>query len=523
MGNTRFSAVAKDDFVHLRGDEAHLNNIAAARGIAETVRSTLGPAGLDKMIVSSDGSVIITNDGETILKEIDTDHPAASVLVEVAKSQAEQVGDGTTTAVLLASELLSEASDLLEQGIHPTVIVDGYQRVLDRFSDDLNEMVQTVDTENEQLCCVAESSLTGKIVAPNRRVLVTLILDATAAVTVDNTVDLDYLKIVSRVGASACNSELCHGAVIDEKPCYESMPTELSNANVMLIQHNLEMIEPETEVIASIDSIESRDRFLEHDDKRMVEVVQHIADLGVDVVFCNGRVDDRAKPLLASKNILAVEHIKRTDTDFEFLQEVTGGTAVTDPTAATRDQLGCADISRDGPFYIENPETHGVTLVVHGSTEHIAAEIERNIEDAIDVVTRTVFDGRLLPGGGASEIRLADRLREYATSVEGRTQLTIEAFAVALESIPQSLARNAGIDPTDALIDLRTAHANGRADVGLNAATGELVNAFDAGIVQPAHVTEQTVYNAAKAAAIILGIDEVISASELSKFREKYD
>lgn len=521
MSDTRHPSVATDDYDHLRGNEARSHNITAARGVAEAVRSTLGPTGLDKMLISSHGTITVTNDGETVLKEIDVDHPAAKTLVEVAKTQAAEVGDGTTSAVLVASELLRTAEDLFEQGIHPTVIVDGYQRALNLTLDALNEMAERVGPGDDDLQYVAESSLSGKVVSSHSDSLAPLILEASRAVTVENTVDLEYLKTVPRAGASASNSELRHGAVLDVEPRHESMPTDVPDANVLLLQQNLEVTKPETDVRVSLDGAERRERFVEREEHAIAETLDHLEAIGVTAVLSHGRISDPFARRLSSRGILAIDHVNRTDVEFEFLREITGAIPVTDPIDVTREQLGFADISRDGLLYIENNDTHGVTLVLRGTTEPIAVEVERSVRDSINVIAQTASDGRILAGGGAPEIDVAAQLRTHAESVDERTQLAISGFADALEMIPRTLAKNTGLDPIDVLVQLRKDHASGRISTGLNADTGEIENMFDARITQPAQVTEQSVYNATKGAVILLKIDEMIIATDPSDKKKR--
>lgn len=523
MSDVTFPAIATDDIDHLRGDEARTNNIAAARAVGEAVRSTLGPSGLDKMLVSSQGAITVTNDGKTILNEMDVNHPAARTLVEVAKAQVAEVGDGSTTSVLLASELLHTAESLFEQDVHPTVVVDGYQHAVDQSLAELDSMAEQVAPDDPLLRQVAESSLTGKVVSPNAGEIASLIVDATQAVTVDGTVDVEYLKTLSKSGGAVGESQFHHGAVVDTDPCHESMPTDLPDADVLLVHEDIDMVEPENDVKANFDSPECRNGFIERDEQWTTDIVEHLADIGATVVLCHGRVNEFVAQRLASRGILAIEHIDRAETEFAFLREVTGAAPVVDPLQATREELGTADVSRDGMFFIENPETHGITLVLQGTTESIAAEVERSVMDSIDIVSRTVSDGRVLPGGGAPEVELAARLRDHATEVDGRMQLAFQAFADSLEVIPRSLAKNAGMNPLDTLIDLRTAHASGRTKAGLDVTAESIEDMSDAEVIQPAYVSEQSIYNAAKAAAIILKVDETISAGHLSHTGEDSD
>lgn len=515
MSDKTFPAAAADDVEHIRGDDARSTNIAAARAVGEAVRSTLGPNGLDKMLVSS-GKITITNDGATVLNEMDINHPAARALVEVARAQVEEVGDGSTTSVLLASEFLKAAESLFEQGIHPTVVVDGYQHAVNRTITELDAMADEVESDDVLFRRISKPSLTGKVVSPHAEELTSLVLDATRAVTVDRRVDLDYLKTVPKPGASVRESHLLHGAVIDTEPCRDQMPTEYSSAGVLLVHQEINVQEPETISRADLKGVEEHDKLTDREEQWATDVVEHVADIGANVVLCDKRVNDQIANQLASQGILAVEHISRTDTEFEFLREVTGGTPIMDPLAATPEDLGVADVSGRGPIAIANPDTHGVTLVLRGTTESIAEEVERSVTDSIDLVARAVSDGRILPGGGATEVELARRLRDHATGIDDRTQLVVDAFADALEVIPRTLASNAGEDALEVLVALRREHASGRVDAGFDAGTKEVGDMFDAEIVQPAYVTEQSIYTAARAASVILKVDEIISAAHLS-------
>lgn len=517
MNETEFSSIATDsEFEHLRGNSARSHNIDAACGIAEVIRSTLGPAGLDKMLISSKGTATVTNDGETVLKKMEIEHPAAKSLIEVAKAQAEEVGDGTTSAVLIASELLYKSEMLLESGLSPAVIINGYQHALDIALDVIDESALQVDSDSEELQHIAESSLAGKGVSNHVEALVPLVIDATEEVTVENIVDVQYLNTVSVAGKNAGHSELIHGAAIDANPCHEGMPAECPEANVVLLQQDFVVSEPETEVNTRISRAEQREGFIEREEGWIMEAIDHLESIGSNVILCDGRINEIIEQRLASRGILALEHIDRTDVEFEFLREITGAVPVTDPMRVTHDQLGSASVSQNELIYVENPATHGVTLVCRGATKPIAAEVERNINDAINVVAQSVTDGRILAGGGAPEIEIATKLRDHATGVDDRTQLGIEAYADALEVIPRTLARNAGIDPIDVLVMLRSEHDSDQPSIGLDVRTGEIDDLLKTDVLQPAHVTEQIIYTATKAAAILLKIDEILVAPHSS-------
>jgi len=514
-----------EDSQRMKDKSAQEHNISAARAVAESVRSTLGPKGMDKMLVSSMGDVTVTNDGVTILTEMDIDNPTASMIVEVAETQEDEAGDGTTSAVAIAGELLKNAEDLLEQDIHPTAIIKGFNMAAAQAKDELDDIATEVDPDDEELLKkVAETSMTGKGAELNKELLAQLIVDAVNAVTVeaeDGSViaDLEYLNLETQTGSSAGNSELLEGAVIDKDPVHEEMPTEADDADIMLVDTAIELDETEVDAQLSVDDPSQLQNFLDKEEQQLKQMVDQIADTGADVVFCQKGIDDMAQHYLAEKGILAVRRAKKSD--IEFLKEVLGARIVSDLDSATADDLGRGSISRDeaeGLFYVEGSgdEAHGVTLLLRGSTDHVVDELERGVQDALDVVASTVANGSVLGGGGAPEVEVARRLRDYADSVEGREQLAIESFADALEIIPRTLAENAGLDSIDTLVDLRAAHEDGDVSAGLNVFSGDVENTLDTGVVEPAHAKRQAISSAAEAANLVLKIDDIIAAGELS-------
>ncbi|ELZ29810.1 thermosome subunit [Halogeometricum pallidum JCM 14848] len=514
-----------EDAQRVKDRDAQEYNINAARAVAEAVRSTLGPKGMDKMLVDSMGDVTITNDGVTILKEMDIDNPTAEMIVEVAETQENEAGDGTTTAVAIAGELLKNAQDLLEQDIHPTAIIKGFHLASQKAREEVDNVAETVDPSDEELLKkVAETSMTGKSSELNKELLAELIVDAVSGVTVEaddgsHVVDLENVSIETQTGRSAGESELLNGAVIDKDAVHDDMPTEFDEADVLLLNEPIEVEEADVDTQVSIDSPDQLQKFLDQEEKQLKDKVQKIVDSGADVVFCQKGIDDMAQHYLAKEGILAVRRTKKSD--MKFLKNVAGGSIVSDLDSLTDRDLGTASIRRDGEdelFYVEGlgDERHGVTMLLRGSTDHVVDELERGVEDALDVVATTVSDGRVLAGGGAIEVELASRLRNYADSVSGREQLAVEAFADAFELVPRVLAENAGLDSIDTLVDLRSAHEDGETHAGLNVFTGEVENTFEAGIVEPAHAKEQAISSAAEAANLVLKIDDIIAAGDLS-------
>ena len=518
-----------EDSQRVRDKDAQQYNISAARAVADSVRSTLGPKGMDKMLVSSTGSVTITNDGVTILTEMDIDNPTAEMIVEVAETQEDEAGDGTTTAVAIAGELLKNAEDLLEQEIHPTAIIKGFHLASEKAREEVDAIAEQVDPDDEELLQkVAETSMTGKGAELEKNVLADLVVRAIQQVTVesddgDHVVDLQNVKIETQTGRAAGESDLLVGAVINKDPVHDDMPTAFENASTLLLNEAIEVEEADVDTQVSIESPEQLQKFLDQEESQLKAKVQRIVDSGADVVFCQKGIDDLAQHYLAKEGILAVRRTKKSD--IKFLKNVAGGAVVSDLDSLTAADLGSASIRRDDEdelFYVEGTgdEVHGVTLLLRGSTDHVVDELERGINDAIDVVSTTVSDGRVLAGGGAPEVEIARRLRTYADSVSGREQLAVEAFADSLELVPRVLAENAGLDSIDLLVDLRAAHEGGDTHAGLNAFTGDVEDTFDAGIVEPAHAKEQAISSAAEAANLVLKIDDIIAAGDLSTDKE---
>ncbi|WP_435180737.1 thermosome subunit beta [Halorussus sp. AFM4] len=510
--------VMSEDSQRVKDKDAQEHNITAARAVADAVRSTLGPKGMDKMLVDSMGDVTITNDGVTILQEMDIDNPTAEMIIEVAETQEDEAGDGTTTAVAIAGELLKNAEDLLEQDIHPTAIIKGFHLASEKAREEINNVAQDVDPDDEDLLRkVAETSMTGKGAELNKERLSQIIVDAVQQVTVDGTVDLEYVKTETQTGRSAGESELLKGAVISKDPVHDNMPTSAEDADILLLNEAIEIEETDVDTSVNIENPDQLQSFLDQEEQQLREKVDKIVETGADVVFCQKGIDDMAQHYLAKEGILAVRRVKKSD--IGFLKEVLGASVVSDLDSVSTDDLGHGDVTRDADdelFYVEGEDSHGVTLLLRGSTDHVVDELERGVTDALDVVAQTVSDGRVVAGGGAIEVEVAGRLRDYADSVEGREQLAVEAFADSLELVPRVLAENAGLDSIDTLVDLRAAHESDDERAGLNVESGEVVDTFDAGVVEPAHAKEQAVSSATEAANLVLKIDDIISAGDLS-------
>ena len=514
--------VMGEDAQRVQDRDAQDYNISAARAVAKSVRSTLGPKGMDKMLVDSMGNVTITNDGVTILKEMDIDNPTAEMIVEVAETQEDEAGDGTTTAVSVAGELLKNAEDLLEQDIHPTAIIKGFHLASEQAREEVGDIANDVDPDDEDLLrSVAETSMTGKGAELNKEHLAQLIVDAVQKVTVEDeegghVVDLEFLNIETQTGRAAGESDLLSGAVVSKDPVHDNMPSEVEDADIMLLDAPIEVDEADTDTEVSVTDPSQLQEFLDREEEEIKEKVEAIADSGADVVFCQKGIDDLAQHYLAKEGILAVRRAKKSD--IEFLTEVLEANVVSDLSSVDAADLGHGDVVRgedDDLFYVSG-DGHGVTLLLRGSTDHVVDELERGISDALDVVAQTVSDGRVVAGGGAIEVEVARRLRDYADGVSGREQLAVEAYADALELVPRVLAENAGLDSIDTLVDLRAAHEDGDQSAGLNVFSGDVVDTYDAGVVEPAHAKEQALTSATEAANLVLKIDDIISAGELS-------
>ncbi|MDI6902632.1 MAG: thermosome subunit alpha [Methanocellales archaeon] len=506
-----------------RGREAQSRNILAARAVAAAVRTTLGPRGMDKMLVDSLGDVVITNDGVTILKEMDIEHPAAKMMVEVAKTQDDEVGDGTTAAVVIAGELLKHAEELIDQEVHPTVIASGYRLAAEKAHEILGSIATTVDADDESaLKKIAVTAMTGK--GAERGNLAELAVKAVRAVEEEGTVDVDNVKVEKKVGGSTDDSELIEGMIVDKERVHPGMPKRVENAKIALINAALEIEKTEVDAKIEITSPDQLKSFLDEEESMLKNIVEKIKATDANVAFCQKGIDDLVQHYLAKAGILAVRRVK--ESDMEKLARATGGKIVTNVDEITKSDLGKAGlveerkIGEDEMVFIEkckNPKA--VSLLLRGGTEHVVDELERALHDALRVVGVVIEDKKQVTGGGSSEIEVALRLREYASSVGGREQLAIEAFANALEAIPRTLAENAGLDPIDMLVALRSEHEGDKKDAGLDVYRGRVIDMMKAGVVEPLRVKTQAISSATEAAVMILRIDDVIAAGKLEKER----
>ncbi|MDD5418541.1 MAG: thermosome subunit alpha [Methanomicrobiaceae archaeon] len=518
--------ILKEGSSRTRGRDAQGANIAAAKAVAGAVRTTLGPKGMDKMLVDTIGDVVITNDGVTILKEMDIEHPAAKMMVEIAKTQDDEVGDGTTTAVVIAGELLKRAEDLLEQDVHPTVIAHGYRMAADRAHEILNDIAVDIQpSETDMLKKIAETAMTGKGAEAAKDKLTDLVVKAiTMVADADGTVDSDFVKVEKKVGGSIEDSEIIEGMIIDKERVHPAMPKKVSDAKILLLNAAVEFKKTEVDAEISITSPDQLQMFLDEEERMIRNIVDKIVASGANVLFCQKGIDDIAQHYLAKAGILAVRRVKKSD--MEKLSRATGGAVVSSIDAISPEELGKVGlveekkVSGEEMIFVtecENPKA--VSIIIRGGTEHVVDELNRAMEDAIRVVSVAVEDHKFVAGGGAPEIELSLRLRDYAASVGGRAQLAIEAFATALEIIPRTLAENAGLDPIDMLVALRASHEKGGGDagsMGLDVFNGKADNMKTAGVIEPLRVKTQAIASAAEAAIMILRIDDVIAASKMA-------
>jgi len=504
-----------------RGQEARNGNFAAAKAVASAVRSTLGPKGMDKMLIDGMGDITITNDGVTILKEMDIEHPAGKMIVEVAKTQDAEVGDGTTTAVIIAGELLKNAEDLLAQGVHPTIIAEGYQMAAEKSLMMLDGFASVVKpTDTVILKKIAGTALTGKNAEVSKDLLSDIIVKAIAFITdADGTVDIAHINVEKKVGGSADDSSLIEGMVIDKERAHPNMPKSVKDAKILLLNAALEFKKTEVNAKINISTPGQAQAFLDEEEHMVHVMVDKVIKSGATVLFCQKGIDDVAQHYLTKAGILAVRRIKKSD--IENLARATGGNIVNSIDTITKKDLGTAGIveerkiSGDEMIYIskcKNPKA--VSIIVRGGTEHVVDELERAVHDALMVVSVVVEGKKIVAGGGAPETELSLQLRRYASQEGGRVQLAIEAFSEALEIVPRTLAENAGLDPIDILVAIRAAHEAGKKSFGLDVNTGKPEDMMKAGVVEPLRVKTQAISSAAEAAVMILRIDDVVASSK---------
>jgi thermosome len=510
-----------------QGKGAQGQNIAAAKAVADAVRSTLGPKGMDKMLVDSIGDIVITNDGVTILEEMEIEHPAAKMMVEVAKTQAEEVGDGTTTSVVIAGELLKKAGELLDQEIHPTVITRGFRLARDEALKILNEISIPVGlADTEVLNQIAITSMSGKSMEKASPLLADIVVSAVKMVAVQSNgrveVDTSDIKREKKHGGSTEDTELVRGIVLDKDVVHPAMAKKVQEAKIALVDAALEIKETETDAQIRITSPDQMQAFVEQEQRMLKNMVDKVIASGANVLFSQKGIDDMAQHYLSKKGILAARRVKQSD--MEALSKATGGRIVTNLDDLAANDLGYAKtveeqkVGGDEMIFVRDcKDPKAVTILVRGSTEHVVDEVDRSIEDAIGAVSSAVEVGKIVYGAGAPEAEVAKRIKKFAEKFSGREQLAIVAFGEAMEVIPRALAENAGLDPIDILVELRAAHEQGKIVYGVGIDEGKVVDVSKLGVIDPLKVKTQAIKSASEAAEMILRIDDIISAGKLNR------
>jgi archaeal chaperonin len=517
--------IMKEGTERTRGKDAMENNIAAAKVIAEAVRTSLGPRGMDKMLVDQFGDVVITNDGATILKEIDVQHPAAKMMVEVAKTQDSEVGDGTTTSVILAGELLKRAEKLLQQKIHPTVITEGFRKAADKAVEILNNMsIKSGIEDTEGLKNAAMTCMSSKIVSESKEMLAQICIDAIKAVAEQENgkwvADIDKVQIQKKEGESIDETSLIKGIILDKEVVSPGMPKSVKDAKILLLQSAVEIEKTEFDSKLQITSPDQIQQFLDEEENMLRKMVDKIVNSGANVLICQKGIDDLAQHFLTKAGVAAVRRVKKSD--IEKLSKATGGMIFTSLDDVTPEKLGYAGlveerkIMNDSWLFIEEcKDPKSVVILIRGGTDLIIDEVDRAIHDALCVTRDVVEDQKIVGGGGAPELETAIQLRKYASTLGGREQLAVEVFADSLDIIPKTLAENAGMDQIDVLMKLRASHQKGNKFAGQNVETGEIMdNMMSIGVVEPTIVKIQAIKSSTEATSMILRIDDVIAGAK---------
>jgi len=504
------------------GKDAQRTNIAAAKAVAEAVRTTLGPKGMDKMLVDSLGDIVVTNDGVTILEEMNIEHPSAKMIVEIAKTQEDEVGDGTTTAVVFAGEILKNAENLLSQNVHPTVIAKGYRMAAEKSLEILNSLAEPITaTDTALLKKIAMTAMTGKGAEQSKDKLADLAVKAVQRVMETENgkivIDTDNVKLEKKVGASIEDSELIDGIVLDKERVHSDMPRQVKNARIALVDSAIEIKDTEIDAKISITSPEQIQAFADMEEKMLRDKVEQIAKSGANVLFCQKGIDDVAQHFLAKKGIYTVRRV--SSEDMNKLARATGAKISTKlddlsdlGNAGMVEEIKVGDEHMTFIRECKNPKA--VTLLVRGGTEHVVDEIKRALDDAIGDVSAALIVGKAVAGAGAVEVELSRQLKKYSASLSGREQLAVNAFADALEIIPRTLAENAGLDPIDTMTGLKAAHDKELKWAGINVFTGKVMDAWKEGVIEPLKIKTQAISSASEVAVMILRIDDVISSTK---------
>ncbi len=510
-----------------KGRDAQSNNIMAAKIVAETVRTTLGPKGMDKMLVDSLGDIVVTNDGVTILEEMHIDHPAAKMIVEIAKTQENEVGDGTTTAVVIAGELLKNAERLLEQDLHPTVIIKGYRIAAEKAQIVLNNISEPITEKDTNLLKkIAMTAMTGKGAEIAKELLSDLVIKAIHHIIYHEgdklIIDTSHIKLEKKVGGGIEDSELIEGVVLDKGRVHTGMPRFIKNARIALIDSAIEIKNPETDAKISITSPDQIQGFIEQEERILRGMVDKIVKSGANVVVCQKGIDDIAQHFLAKAGIYVIRRAKKSDVD--QLSLATKANIITNLSDLSSKDLGNAGLveeikvgDEELTYIRECKNAKAVTILIKGGTVHVVDEVERAIKDAIGDIAASIKVGKVVAGAGASEVEVARNLRKFANSLSGREQLAVLSFADALEIIPRTLAENAGLDPIDLLTEIKSEHDKGKKWAGIDVFLGKIMDAWKAGVIEPLKIKTQAIKSASEVTELILRIDDVIAASNLGK------
>ncbi|MEK6941119.1 MAG: thermosome subunit beta [Nanoarchaeota archaeon] len=519
MAQTQPIFILPEGYQRTIGKDAQRNNIAAAKQVAETVRTTLGPKGMDKMIVDSLGDITITNDGVTILEEMGIEHPAAKMLVEVAKTQEDQIGDGTTTAVVIAGELLKNAETLLDKDVHPTVIARGYRLAADKALKIFEEIAEDIKNEDQILQKIAVTAMTGKGGESAKEHLARLAVQAVQQIRdEDKTINIAYIKLEAKTGSSIEKSELIKGILLDKEKVHSAMPKRVVNAKIALLDAALEIKSTETDAKIQISDPSQLQAFLEQEESMIKKMTDVVIKTGANVVLCQKGIDDLAQHYLAKAGVYAARRIKSSD--MEKLARATGANVISSVKELQKEDLGYAGVvesvminDEEMTIVKECKNPKAVTLLVRGGTQHVVAEVERAVKDALGDLCAAIKSGKVVAGAGASEVEVARQLRLYANSLSGREQLAVLAFAESLEVIPRTLAENAGLDPIDVLTDLKSHHDKKMKWAGIDVFKGKVVDAWKLGVIEPLSIKTQAVSSASEVAELILRIDDVIAGA----------
>lgn len=515
--------VLSEDTERSKGKDAQKKNIEAAKAIADTVDTTLGPKGMDKMLVDSIGDVTITNDGVTMLKEMDIEHPAAKMVIEVAETQDDECGDGTTSAVILAGELLSRSEELIDKGIHPSIIAKGYRLAVNEALKILNDLEHPVDIEDEDsLKNIAMTAMTGKSIEMDKEDLADIVVEAVKHVSEKEdgsySVDIDDIKVVKKAGASVNKTKMIDGIILDKDRPHEGLPQGIDDAKIALINSPLEVKETEIDTEVKITDTDQVQQFLDEEEKNIRQMVEKLEEVGANVLLCQKGIDDLAQHHLAKKGIFALRRVKKSD--MKKLSRATGADIVTNIDDITQEDLGEAGqvqekkvVDEKMTFIEELEKSEAASLLLRGGTDHVVEEVDRTLHDALKVVAVAIEDGSVLPGGGASIVELSRRIKDYAGKVEGRKQLAVETFAESLNVIPRKLAENAGLDGIDILMELNTAHEKeGKVNYGINLETEEVEDMIEEKVIEPLRVKKQALQSATELTDMVLLIDDVVAS-----------